>query len=259
MASAIDSLKRDFDSLHFLIRNETPPSAQLLGEFLTALAGDYRRATRGRELAVVSVEAGSILIYLRDAFIFAYPLLKDGMELAKAIDAMHSFAGRLRNLFERTKYQPSSLTGRQIGAKSMAKLLELAEKAKGEIEFHYKSEIETIDFKVTSSEAMQARAAVLQAGTPAQPSFPVTGNSVVPTVGYRNLLGTTSMFGEPNLKLGVSSLGDLAENSKSLLKAVSAAMGLPYVDLLSKLAAELNGRGDVLLATAVEKELSRQS
>lgn len=142
---------------------EEPVSAIEVARVLNALARDYKRATKGSTLVVVSVRQGSIIADLTDAILAAAPKLKNAAEIAGAVKSVADFGNTVVNWLTKGKEKEKDSTlfmpGRkEIGQTSAEAIFTAAMNTGGVVEFKETGpDGYIIEVKVTPMEAYQAK------------------------------------------------------------------------------------------------------
>jgi hypothetical protein len=137
-----------------------PLQASELGEVLLALARDYRKINRGRDLAILRIESGSILVYLQDAAIAAAPYLKDAVEIAKGGKALFGFFNNIKDLLEKKQKKDTDLASvRKQGAyRSIEAMVKIAADSGSNIKITHTTEAgESLEVNLTAKNAEELR------------------------------------------------------------------------------------------------------
>lgn len=148
------------------IADGRPLLASELGELLSALSRDYRQMNRGRSLAVVRIESGSILIFMQDAALATKPYLSDAIEFAKGGKALLDFAKSIKDLIGKKKTPDTGLVeGRKQGPyRSIEAMVKTAADAGSELTIkHVAHDGESLEVHLTPKDAVEIRARTHQA------------------------------------------------------------------------------------------------
>jgi hypothetical protein len=166
LAQEITTIPQAEHELMLRIADGRPLQASELGELLSALARDYRQMNRGRSLAVVRIETGSLLIFLQDAVLAAKPLLSDAVEIAKGGKALLDFAKGIEDLIGKKKTPSTDLAeGRKEGPyRSIEAMVKTAADAGSELTIkHVANDGESLEVHLTPKDAVEIRARTRQA------------------------------------------------------------------------------------------------
>jgi hypothetical protein len=233
---------------------ETPPPADELGELFSALARDYRDLTKGRVLAVASLEEGSIIATLKDYALLALPHVKDAVEVAKGIKAVADLAAVLKDWIDRAKSGKAKKQlyrrGRKTpGQRSVEAIVKIAANSGCAVRVKHTTAKETIEVEMTPSQAIKAReeALVEQVATEVAPLRVEEARSVLPDV--QRALGRLY---DPSFAELSSSEGQVVID---VLVTVLRAAKLGH--LADQIAADLAKRGMETLAALLRAKMDR--
>ncbi|CAN5474951.1 hypothetical protein BH10PSE6_BH10PSE6_31140 [soil metagenome] len=158
MAKQLTSSDRDQgDDLILAFYNEEPIEAGELGALFSALARDYRQLTRGRTLVVTRVEAGSLIVILRDLLSTVGSLT----EVANAAKAIYQFASAIYDLIQREKTDDSVLDEpeqKPWGDRTIEEITKIAARSRSEVKARYVGRYgDSFELQVSNAEARDIR------------------------------------------------------------------------------------------------------
>ncbi|WP_174020705.1 hypothetical protein G6L89_010430 [Agrobacterium fabrum] len=146
-------------SLELRFSNHLATPARDIAEVLAALSDDYAKLTKGRELVVVDMREGSLILALKDAIVAVAPLMSSAKDVVEGVMAVTKLAQAVRAaITKETSGDDRNLSSskkRKTGAKSAEKLLQAALHSGGNVDFKYteNGDGSVIALRVTSAEA----------------------------------------------------------------------------------------------------------
>lgn len=152
-------------TLTLIIRNRTPLETGDVGALLSALSSDYDKTTKGRDLAIVSIQSGSLWVVLTDAALTALPYVGGTVAVLAGANTLHDFFQKLKNVLSKSKTDPQDSgifqKKRKSGMKSVERIVETAVKSRAQIEVTYRSQDgEELSVSVSPHEAKMIRVSV---------------------------------------------------------------------------------------------------
>jgi hypothetical protein len=269
------SSDRTAPELVLIFDNARPLAAADLGDLFSAMARDYRLATRGRTLVVARLETGSLYAYVRDALHEFAPYSQYALETVKAFKGIKEFAQTLTGLFGRVKEHPGTLgelkRRRRVGAKSIEAIVKIAAVSHSVVELrHETSDGEIIDLKVTPVEAIHIREHSAQPSSlpfpPTPTLIPLTGGNAGPPTSLPIIpdLFQPSDYADSLVRLydrRDAKGGSATESDIRALVAVLAnsLISVGHGSLISVIASDLEGRGYSNLAQILRAEAQSQN
>jgi hypothetical protein len=247
--------RAEVPELILTLHNERPIPADDLGALFRALAADYRRLNRGRTLVIASLEHGSLIARLQEAYATFGPHLHTAWDIASAAKDLAEFAKTLRDLFSRAKHGPKEIDlfqrkSNPPGIKSVEAMVKLVINTGGEIEVSYKQRDEEISMRATSAEALTIRERAK-----------VTAREIQPPPGLRDAESGTFVANPPSPQLydagGIADkLVEAGPGAQVIIEAVASA--LQEAGVLETVAAKLDQGGHHSLAMAVRAAASHR-
>jgi len=243
--------------LVFTFRNKQPIAAVALARFLSAMARDYSKLTRGRSLAVSQVESGSIILHVQDAVAAAaalapvvVPLAKDAVDLIQAGEALAKFAKSVRGAFWKAKESPQATLQKGGALSTIAAAVEVAADAGAELKVDYAGrETDAFSLRMTPPEAVKIR----EEAASVREQQRMLAASEVPLLlqaPAATTVGDHADALEQAFRMLPATGSD--ENLRAMMRALVAtlrAVGLDY--MVSTISTELSSRGQYGLAQAL--------
>lgn len=238
------------DRLIITIGFETAPRADDLGELFAALARDYKDFTKGRVLAVASIELGSIIATLTDWAVQTIPYAKDAVELAKGAKALADFGKILKEWIDGAKTGKKKLPrprGRKTpGQRSIEAIVKIAAVNGRAVRLKHTSvKGETFEVEMSGTQVAALREELLS------PQTRVVDFNDVPhvagaKVGLPDLRQAIDRLYQPGIDLSSGSADTIIDALVQVLQAANLSYVIPEI------VADLSNRGMHAMASALE-------
>jgi hypothetical protein len=258
MVQTSENTSLSHPGLKLVFENQKPLAASELAGVLSALAKDYRRATKGRTLVVSLLETGSVRIILRDALSTVKSLASKADEFGGIARGIREFAALVARIIGDASEHPEKSdivqNPRGIGVQTVEALVKAAAESQSELNFTYSSngDDERWNIRLTPVEAVQIRerTAEAKAALKAQQRRLTDmrqENQALPSPGMVKELADNVSH-----RYGLTYQGAESGTDGQVAAAIVDSLNLAGAGyLLEPLARELESRGQVMLAFAI--------
>ena len=235
------------------ISGDSTLQAADLGELLTALSADYRRMYRGRNLAVIRIEDGSLYVFLQDLALAASLYMGSTVEIAKGANTLLEFAKSIKDLLSKEELEaPQAQRRRQRDPyRTVHSMVKVAAQSGSEISVrHTTADGETLDVRVTPADAIEIRARTMQTDQKL-----ATIKQRLPTPDDATEMDGMARAVSFADRIEHLALGDSGQLKLLIIMTVHLLRDSGNFYLVEALAQELNSRGYASLAAAVRAEV----